>query len=161
MTSLRTSRTCWRATRAGCGRVILNIVGNAIKFTQQGEVVLQVDALPRADDDIHLRFTITDTGIGIPAEKHARIFEAFSQADGSSPRLYGGTGLGLTVCTQLVARMGGVITVESEVGRGSVFRFDAHFRVVAATAPSGPPPSLEGVRVLVVDDNHASRQSTR
>ena len=142
-------------------QVILNIVGNAIKFTQQGEVVLQVDALPRADDDIHLRFTITDTGIGIPAEKHARIFEAFSQADGSSPRLYGGTGLGLTICTQLVARMGGVITVESEVGRGSVFRFDAHFRVVAATAPSGPPPSLEGVRVLVVDDNHASRQSTR
>ena len=142
-------------------QVILNVVGNAIKFTQQGEVVLQVDALTRADDDIHLRFTITDTGIGIPAEKHARIFEAFSQADGSSTRLYGGTGLGLTICTQLVARMGGVITVESEVGRGSVFRFDAHFRVVAATAPSGPPPSLEGVRVLVVDDNHASRQSTR
>ena len=139
-------------------QVILNVVGNAIKFTQQGEVVLHVDALTRAGDDIHLRFTTTDTGIGIPPEKHARIFEPFSQADGSSTRLYGGTGLGLTICTQLVARMGGVITVESEVGRGSVFRFDAHFRVVAATAPSGPPPSLEGVRVLVVDDNHANRR---
>ena len=139
-------------------QVILNLVGNAIKFTQQGEVVLQVDALTRAGDDIHLRFTTTDTGIGIPPEKHARIFEPFSQADGSSTRLYGGTGLGLTICTQLVARMGGVITVESEVGRGSVFRFDAHFRVVAATAPSGPPPSLEGVRVLVVDDNHTNRR---
>ena len=139
-------------------QVILNIVGNAIKFTPQGEVVVQVDALTRADDDIHLRFTTTDTGIGIPPEKHARIFEAFSQADGSSTRLYGGTGLGLTISTQLVTRMGGVITVESEVGRGSVFRFDAHFRVVEATAPSGPPPSLEGVRVLVVDDNHANRR---
>ena len=144
-------------------QVILNIVGNAIKFTQQGEVVVQVDALPRAGDDIHLRFTTTDTGIGIPAEKHARIFEAFTQADGSSTRLYGGTGLGLTISAQLVTRMGGVITVESEVGRGSVFRFDAHFRVVAATAPSGPPPSLEGVRVLVVDDNQclAAKHSLR
>jgi signal transduction histidine kinase/CheY-like chemotaxis protein len=139
-------------------QVVLNVVGNAIKFTQQGEVVLQVDVLARNGDDVHLRFTTTDTGIGIPPEKHARIFEPFSQADGSSTRMYGGTGLGLTICTQLVARMGGVITVESEVGRGSVFRFDAHFRVVEASAPSGPPPSLEGVRVLVVDDNHTNRR---
>ena len=93
--------------------------------------------MARAGDDVHLRFTITDTGIGIPPEKHARIFEPFSQADSSSTRLYGGTGLGLTICTQLVERMGGAITVESEVGRGSVFRFDAHFRVVEASAPSG------------------------
>jgi two-component system sensor histidine kinase/response regulator len=135
-----------------------NVVGIAIKFTEQGEVVLRVEVLTRAGDDVHLRFTITDTGIGIPPEKHARIFEAFSQADGSSTRLYGGTGLGLTICTQLVELMGGVITVESEVGRGSVFRFDAHFRLVEAPAPSGPPRSLEGMRVLVVDDNDTNRR---
>jgi signal transduction histidine kinase/DNA-binding response OmpR family regulator len=139
-------------------QVVLNVAGNAIKFTEQGEVVLRVDVLTRSGDDVHLRFTITDTGIGISPEEQGRIFEPFTQADGSSTRLYGGTGLGLTICTQLVARMGGVITVESEVGRGSEFRFDAHFRVAEAMAPSGPPPSLEGVRVLVVDDNHTNRR---
>jgi signal transduction histidine kinase/DNA-binding response OmpR family regulator len=138
-------------------QVVLNIVGNAVKFTEQGEVVLRVDVLARGGDDVHLRFTTTDTGIGIPPENQARIFEPFTQADGSSTRLYGGTGLGLTICTQLVARMGGVITVDSEIGRGSVFRFDAHLRVVES-APSGPPPSLEGIRVLIVDDNHTNRQ---
>jgi signal transduction histidine kinase/DNA-binding response OmpR family regulator/HPt (histidine-containing phosphotransfer) domain-containing protein len=140
-------------------QVVLNLVGNAIKFTEQGEVVLRVAVGARSAHDARLRFTISDTGIGIPAEKQARIFEPFTQADGSSTRLYGGTGLGLTICTQLVARMGGAITVESEVGRGSVFRFDADFRLAEpSAAPPAPPRSLDGLRVLVVDDNHTNRR---
>jgi signal transduction histidine kinase/DNA-binding response OmpR family regulator len=140
-------------------QVVLNLVGNAIKFTEQGEVVLRVEIMERSGPDARLRFTISDTGIGIPPEKQARIFEPFTQADGSSTRLYGGTGLGLTICTQLVARMGGAITVESEVGRGSVFQFHAHFRVAdPSAAPPAPPPSLDGLRVLVVDDNSTNRR---
>ncbi len=140
-------------------QVILNLVGNAIKFTQAGEVVLQVGLGPRTPDGVRLRFSVTDTGIGIPPEKQTRIFEAFTQADGSSTRLYGGTGLGLTICAQLVARMGGTVTVESAVGRGSVFRFDADFGLgQGAMAPMGPPPALEGLRVLIVDDNRTNRR---
>jgi signal transduction histidine kinase/CheY-like chemotaxis protein len=141
-------------------QVVLNLVGNAIKFTDHGEVVLRVVVGGRTGDAVCLRFTITDTGIGIPPEKQARVFEPFAQADSSSTRLYGGTGLGLTICTQLVARMGGAITVESEVGRGSVFRFDAHFHVAQEPAASPPalPPVLDGLRVLVVDDNSTNRR---
>ncbi len=141
-------------------QVVLNLVGNAIKFTEAGEVVLRVDVGGRTGEDVTLRFTITDTGIGIPPEMQARIFEPFAQADSSSTRLYGGTGLGLTISTQLVARMGGTITVESEVGRGSAFRFDAHFHVAEASAgpPTALPPVLDGLRVLVVDDNSSNRR---
>jgi signal transduction histidine kinase/DNA-binding response OmpR family regulator len=140
-------------------QVVLNLVGNAIKFTQAGEVVLQVGVGPGKPDGVRLRFSVTDTGIGIPPEKQARIFEAFTQADGSSTRLYGGTGLGLTICAQLVTRMGGTVTVESEVGRGSVFRFDADFGIAQdSVTPAGPPPALAGLRVLVVDDNRTNRR---
>jgi signal transduction histidine kinase/DNA-binding response OmpR family regulator len=140
-------------------QVVLNIVGNAIKFTERGEVVLRVELRTRTADDVGLSFTITDTGIGIPPEKLARIFEPFTQADSSSTRLYGGTGLGLTISTQLVARMGGAITVESEVGRGSVFRFDAHFQFAEAPAAApAAPPVLDGLRVLIVDDNATNRR---
>jgi CheY-like chemotaxis protein len=141
-------------------QVVLNLVGNAIKFTEAGEVILKVDVGGRTGDDVTLRFTITDTGIGIPPEMQARIFEPFAQADSSSTRLYGGTGLGLTISTQLVARMGGTITVESEVGRGSAFRFDAHFQVAEASGgpPTALPPVLDGLRVLVVDDNSSNRR---
>jgi signal transduction histidine kinase/DNA-binding response OmpR family regulator len=140
-------------------QVVLNLVGNAIKFTHEGEVVLQVGVGQRTPDGVRLRFSVTDTGIGIPPEQQARIFEAFAQADGSSTRRYGGTGLGLTICAQLVTRMGGTVTVESEVGRGSVFRFDADFGITQSSAsPAGPPPALEGLRVLIVDDNRTNRR---
>ncbi len=140
-------------------QVVLNLVGNAIKFTQVGEVVLQVGVARRGPDGVRLSVSVSDTGIGIPREKQARIFEAFTQADGSSTRLYGGTGLGLTICAQLVARMGGTVTVESEEGRGSVFRFDADFGMAQASgAPAGPPPALEGLPVLIVDDNRTNRR---
>lgn len=140
-------------------QVVLNLVGNAIRFTEQGEAVLRVEVGERTGHAARLRFTISDTGL-IPPEKQARIFEPFTQADGSNTRLYGGTGLGLTICSQLVARMGGAITVESEVGRGSVFQFHAHFRVAQpAAAPPAPPPALDGLRVLVVDDNSTNRRA--
>ncbi len=150
------------ALRGDPGRlrqVVLNLVGNAIKFTEHGEVVLRVARSARPGDGVGLSVTISDTGIGIPPEKLARIFEPFTQADSSSTRVYGGTGLGLTISTQLVARMGGAIAVESEVGRGSVFRFDAWFRPAQTpAAPSAPPPVLEGLSVLIVDDNATNRR---
>ena len=140
-------------------QVVLNLVGNAIKFTEVGEVVLQVGVAQRVPDGVRLCVSVSDTGIGIPPEKQARIFEAFTQADGSSTRLYGGTGLGLTICAQLVARMGGTVTVESEIGRGSVFRFDADFGIAqGSVAPAGPPPALEGLHVLIIDDNRTNRR---
>jgi signal transduction histidine kinase/CheY-like chemotaxis protein len=140
-------------------QVVLNLVGNAIKFTERGEVVLRVTLGSRTEGDVRLRFAITDTGIGIPPEKLARIFEPFVQADSSSTRLYGGTGLGLAICTQLVTRMGGAVTVESEVGRGSTFRFEADFPLAPAQAAApAVPPVLEGLRVLIVDDNTTNRR---
>jgi signal transduction histidine kinase/CheY-like chemotaxis protein len=140
-------------------QVVLNLIGNAIKFTREGEVVLQVETVERAEKTTRLRFVVTDTGIGIPPEKQAKIFQPFTQADGSSTRLYGGTGLGLTISSQLVARMGGEITVESGVGRGSIFRFTADFGIAEATAIVPVRlPSLEGLRVLIVDDNATNRR---
>jgi CheY-like chemotaxis protein len=140
-------------------QVVLNLIGNSIKFTREGEVVLQVETVERSEETIRLRFVLTDTGIGIPADKQARIFQPFTQADGSSTRLYGGTGLGLTICSQLVARMGGEITVESEVGRGSIFRFTADFGIAEVTTIVPVRlPSLGGLRVLVVDDNATNRR---
>ena len=150
------------ALRGDPGRlrqVVLNLVGNGIKFTERGEVVLRVTRSGRPGDGVGLSFTISDTGIGIPPEKLARVFEPFTQTDTSSTRLYGGTGLGLTISTQLVARMGGAITVESEVGQGSVFRFDAWLQPAqTAAAPVAPPPVLDGLPVLIVDDNATNRR---
>ncbi len=144
-------------------QVLLNLIGNAIKFTQTGEVVVQVDSAAEAEPegDVALRFTVCDTGIGIPKEKQSRIFRAFEQEDTSTTRKYGGTGLGLTISAQLVALMGGSIDVESEVGRGSSFSFTARFRMQEYQPPPGnraPPVSLHSLRVLVVDDNAANRQ---
>jgi two-component system sensor histidine kinase/response regulator len=145
-------------------QVLLNLVGNAIKFTENGEVVVRVDATAAeeftTDGDISVRFTVRDTGIGIPLEKQTTIFRAFEQEDTSTTRKYGGTGLGLTISAQLVALMGGSITVQSEVGRGSTFSFTGRFGRQAdqkGAAAAAPPILLHHLRVLVVDDNAANR----
>jgi two-component system sensor histidine kinase/response regulator len=141
-------------------QIIMNLTGNAIKFTEHGEVVLSVIREPQADGLI-LRFTIRDSGIGIPADKLAKIFVAFEQADSSTTRVYGGTGLGLSISRRLVELMHGRIWVESEVGVGSSFSFTAQFD--SATEAIGKeifvsPKILRGLRVLVVDDNATNRR---
>ena len=140
-------------------QVVTNLVGNAIKFTERGEVTLRVDQESREEDRVCLHFTVSDTGIGVSKEKQATIFEAFTQADGSTARRYGGTGLGLTISRRLVELMGGRIWVESEPGRGSIFHFSARFGVgkKMPEADCTEQPSLEGVAVLVVDDNATNR----
>ena len=142
-------------------QVMLNLVGNAIKFTNGGEIIVRVATEWRSAGEACLHFSVTDTGMGIPAEKQALIFEAFAQADGSTTRRYGGTGLGLAIASQLVALMNGRIWVESEVGRGSVFHFTARFRrqLRPSERPALTPPSgLRGLRVLVADDNSSGRE---
>jgi PAS domain S-box-containing protein len=141
-------------------RIMVNLLGNAIKFTEAGEVVLRAVVESRMDKDVVLHFSVTDTGIGIPAAKQKRIFEAFAQADSSTTRRYGGTGLGLSISSQLAELMGGKIWVESEPGRGSTFHFTARLGVqAAAREPEAPVPvKLRDLRVLVVDDNATSRQ---
>jgi PAS domain S-box-containing protein len=143
-------------------RIVVNLVGNAIKFTDRGEVVLRANLESQAKDDILLHFSVTDTGIGIPVEKQQRIFEAFAQADTSTTRKYGGTGLGLAISAQLCELMGGVMWVESEVGRGSTFHFTAHFGRTQAPVEEkiadAAPVKLLDLPVLVVDDNATSRQ---
>ena len=142
-------------------RIVVNLVGNAIKFTEYGEVVLRANLESQTSDDILLHFSVTDTGIGIPLAKQQRIFEAFAQADTSTTRKYGGTGLGLAISAQLCELMGGVMWVESEVGRGSTFHFTAHFgRPQTSTEKTAEqaPLKLVDLPVLVVDDNGTSRQ---
>jgi len=135
-------------------QVVVNLVGNAIKFTERGEVVVQVSAELVCADFARLRFAVRDTGIGIPREKQARVFEAFSQVDASTTRKFGGTGLGLTIASQLVHLMGGKITLESEPESGSMFHFTADFPVEAAdSAHPAELETLRGLPVLVVDDN--------
>ncbi|HZS03617.1 MAG TPA: response regulator [Blastocatellia bacterium] len=137
-------------------QVIVNLAGNAIKFTDAGEILVTVRVEARTDDDVELHFAVSDTGIGIPADKQARIFEAFEQADNSTTRRYGGTGLGLAISVQLVRMMGGRIRVESEVGRGSTFCFTARFGLNTAPAGQSARKSREELRdlpVLVIDDN--------
>ena len=135
-------------------QILVNIIGNALKFTENGEVVLRVRAESRMPQATQLHFAISDTGIGIPADKLNSIFEAFSQEDSSITRKYGGTGLGLTICARLAQALGGRIWVESRPGEGSTF----HFTIRAENDPaadiaSDAAPSLTGLRVLVVDDN--------
>jgi CheY-like chemotaxis protein/anti-sigma regulatory factor (Ser/Thr protein kinase) len=142
-------------------QVVLNLAGNAIKFTEQGEVVLSVQLEASEVDGMTLHFAITDTGIGIPAEKQKIIFDPFTQADTSTTRKYGGTGLGLAITMRLIEMMGGRIWVESEEGKGSTFHFTAHFGKAATGVSTGGrahPAILENLRVLVVDDNATNRQ---
>jgi PAS domain S-box-containing protein len=142
-------------------QVVTNLVGNAIKFTDKGEVALKVQTESEDGDERVLRFTVSDTGIGIPEGKQASIFESFSQADTSTTRKYGGTGLGLTISARLVSMMGGKIWVESALGRGSAFHFT--LRVGVADARGFEPvmalaPELRDVKLLVVDDNRTNRR---
>jgi len=142
-------------------QVIVNLVSNAIKFTEEGEVVVAVGIQSQAAGEVCLRFDVSDTGIGIPIEKQQSIFEAFSQADGSTTRKYGGTGLGLAISTQLVDLMGGTIRVDSEEGRGSTFVFTSRFAVregALQTYKFTTQPNLEGLRVLVIDDHAINRR---
>jgi two-component system sensor histidine kinase/response regulator len=142
-------------------QILVNLVGNAIKFTQQGEVLTTVVVEPGEGDDVVVRFAVSDTGIGIPVAKQQSIFAPFEQADGSTTRRYGGTGLGLTISANLVALMGGQIGVESQVGRGSTFHFTARLNAEFKGEPHRPrkePPQLEDLPVLVVDDNATNRR---
>jgi two-component system sensor histidine kinase/response regulator len=139
-------------------QVLVNLVGNAIKFTDQGDVVVEVALDSQTADEAVLRFTVSDTGIGIPKNKQWQIFGAFVQADSSTTRRFGGTGLGLTISAHLVELMGGRIWVTSEEGRGSQFRFVAHFGVHSARAEPRPAASsVHDLHVLVVDDNGTNR----
>jgi CheY-like chemotaxis protein len=142
-------------------QILLNLVGNAIKFTDIGDVVVYVSADARTEQEATLHFRVVDTGIGIAPDKQQVIFEAFRQADSSSTRKYGGTGLGLSICSQLVELMGGRIWVESEEGQGSTFHFTAVCGVPAwprlKQAPAAPEV-LHGMNVLIVDDNATNRR---
>ena len=141
-------------------QIVNNLVGNALKFTEQGEIVVQVDLESRDDDALLLHFAVRDTGIGIPADKQQKIFEAFSQADGSTTRKYGGTGLGLTVSLRLVDLMGGRMWVESEPGQGSCFHFTVRMGVSKLVRSAKPlcPHIPESAQFLVVDDNETNRR---
>ena len=140
-------------------QILTNLTGNAIKFTHTGEVVVEVAILDHGDGEPQLRFTVRDTGVGIPKDKQAIIFDPFSQADGSTTRRFGGTGLGLTISARLVAAMDGSLTVESEPGRGSAFHFIVRLATVGDAERIWPAPQpLAGFDVLVVDDNQTNRK---
>ena len=142
-------------------QILVNLVGNAIKFTEQGEILVSVEPESETTGEVSLHFSVKDTGVGVPAEKQEKIFEAFSQADGSMTRKYGGTGLGLTICGRLVAMMGGRIWVESQAGAGSTFHFTARLGVQAIVPePATPlhPAQLRDLPVLIVDDNFTNRR---
>ena len=145
-------------------QVVMNLAGNAIKFTDEGEIVLAVAVESEDEERIRLRFSVSDTGIGIPPDKQELVFSAFAQGDGSTTRKYGGTGLGLAISKQLVEMMGGQIAVESECGKGSTFHFTADFGL-QQSARSAPDPATAGdgaaiarVPALVVDDNETCRR---
>ena len=140
-------------------QVLINLLSNAVKFTEKGEVILRVAEESRTQDEVRLRFSVSDTGIGIAAEKQRLIFEAFSQGDASTTRKYGGTGLGLTISSRIVELMGGKIWVVSMQGEGATFYFTAKLPIAARPAEptETAQPDLTGIRVLVVDDNASSR----
>jgi len=143
-------------------QVIANLISNAIKFTAQGEVIVRVTQLQSSPTEASIAVSVEDSGIGISAEAQRRIFEPFAQADGTTTRKYGGSGLGLAICKRLLAIMGGRIRVESTPGQGS--KFVAEFRLPIAQNQAPAPVAdrrLEGVRVLVVDDNRTNREILR
>jgi PAS domain S-box-containing protein len=143
------------------GQILVNLVGNALKFTQRGEVVVEVGMSSRTDEEIGVLVAVRDTGIGVPVDKRELIFDPFTQADGSTTRQYGGTGLGLAIARRLVEMMGGRIWVESETGKGSTFHFTARLGVQQHPQARPVPvevASVHGMPVLVVDDNATNRR---
>lgn len=160
------------------GQVLLNLTGNAIKFTEEGAVTVKVEQAAIDEGEVELLFSIQDTGIGMSAEQQAKLFSAFSQADTSTTRKYGGTGLGLTISKQLVEMMGGTLTVESEAGKGSTFSFSARLGILSAEESAALPIAAEekqeeetgrltaagsfsGVKVLLVEDNQLNQEVAR
>jgi two-component system sensor histidine kinase/response regulator len=141
-------------------QVLVNLIGNSIKFTERGEIVVDVRTEGHGTEGTILRFSVRDTGIGIPADKQDKIFGAFTQADSSTTRKYGGTGLGLTIAGQLVGLMGGKLWMESELGKGTTFCFTVQIGIGIATLPAVPldVSQLAGVSILIVDDNATNRR---
>ena len=141
-------------------QIIVNLVGNAMKFTETGEIVVKARRISQSDDELVTQFSISDSGIGIAEEKRAAVFEAFEQADASTTRRYGGTGLGLSITQKLVQLMGGRIWVESELGKGSTFHFTMRFGLQKNKIERSPAPpvSLRDMAVLVADDNATNRR---
>ncbi len=143
-------------------QVLVNLVGNAIKFTNQGEIEVTAETTKWGSDEVELHFVVRDTGIGIPSDKHATIFVPFEQADNSMTRRFGGTGLGLSISSKLVELMGGRIWLESEVGKGSIFHFTAKMQPVEKPLPLERLARSKGIRdlkVMLVDNNPASRRA--
>ena len=142
------------------GQILVNLINNAIKFTEQGQIIVDVQERERANDQVKLQFAVCDTGIGMTEEQRGRMFQAFIQADGSTTRKYGGTGLGLTISKRLVELMNGVIWVKSTLGVGSTFYFTVWLGVSDAPCVWRPvlPAILKGLRALVVDDNAAAAE---
>ena len=142
-------------------QVLVNLFGNAIKFTDRGEVVVSVEKEAEDGDQVGMHFTVTDTGAGVPEEKRLHIFEPFAQADESTQRKFGGTGLGLTISSRLVEKMGGRIWVETGPGgKGSKFHFTARLglhREQIEEPPPSPTETLRNLPVLIVDDNDTNR----
>ena len=142
------------------GQILNNLSNNAVKFTDKGQIIVSTELLKKYETQVTLKFSVQDTGIGMTAEQAAKLFQPFSQADSSTTRKYGGTGLGLTISKRLVEMMGGEIWVESEPGRGSTFSFTANFGLGKEKAKKQYKPAsrLHGMKVLVVDDNPTSRE---
>jgi PAS domain S-box-containing protein len=140
------------------GQILINLVNNAVKFTDRGEVLLTVAVEEKLADRVKVRFSVRDSGIGMTPEQSARLFQAFSQADTSTTRKYGGTGLGLSISKRLVEMMGGTIWAESEPGAGSTFHFTGWFGIGSEDKPKRFIPDLAGIRALVVDDNAGARE---
>ena len=141
-------------------QILVNLGNNAVKFTEKGEIVITTKILEKMDDKATLQFSVRDTGIGMTEQQQAKLFQAFSQADTSTTRKYGGTGLGLTISKRLVNMMGGEIWIESEPGQGTTFHFTADFGLGKETVKRRfePAPDIRGLKVLVVDDNATSRE---
>ncbi len=143
------------------GQVLTNLTNNAIKFTERGEILVGIEVAEQRENEVELKFRVADTGIGLSKRQQNRLFQSFSQADGSTTRKYGGTGLGLAICKKLVELMGGRIGLRSDPGKGSTF----YFTIKCGLADEAPKPStvfeqdLRGMRVLVVDDNRSARES--